>query len=86
MLASAGIQSFVVGSGGKTHYGFATGPVLASDGTLAETARDSSTFGVIRLVLHNGSFDWSMRPVVGTAFANTDTRTMGSFSGSGTCH
>jgi 3',5'-cyclic AMP phosphodiesterase CpdA len=46
-----GIRSFVVGSGGKSHYGFAE-PVTGSE------VRNSTDYGVLRLELRDTSYDW----------------------------
>jgi hypothetical protein len=64
-----GIREFVVGTGGKSHYGFASTPVANSE------VRDSATYGVLKLTLHAASYDWQFIPVAGTF---TD-------SGTGTC-
>jgi hypothetical protein len=68
--AAKGIRQFVVGTGGKTHNEF---------GTLktGSEARDSSTFGVLKLTLHAGSYDWQFLPEPGRSFTD---------SGSGACH
>jgi hypothetical protein len=65
-----GIQEFVVGSGGRSHYGFGT-PLPNS------VARNADTYGVIKLTLHPGSFDWQFIPEAGKTYAD---------SGSATCH
>ncbi|MEV7968974.1 metallophosphoesterase [Sphaerisporangium sp. NPDC088356] len=55
--AQDGIRSFVVGSGGASHYAFGR-PVRGS------VFRDNTDFGVLRLVLHQGGYGWR--------FAGTD--------------
>jgi PKD repeat protein len=65
-----GIREFVVGTGGASHTAFAT---LLPNGEV----RDASTFGVLRLVLHGSSYDWTFVPEAGQAFAD---------SGSSDCH
>jgi acid phosphatase type 7 len=45
-----GIRQFVVGTGGKTHYGFRT--IRANS-----RVRNSGTFGVLRLTLHPSGYD-----------------------------
>lgn len=66
-----GITEFVVGTGGRYLMSFV--------GTAANSVvRDNTTFGVLKLTLHSGSYDWQFVP---------DGKT-GSFtdSGTGACH
>jgi hypothetical protein len=64
-----GIRSFVVGTGGRSHYRFTKAP-------LAETeVRDDTSFGVLELTLHASSYDWRFVAATG-GFAD---------SGSGAC-
>ncbi len=65
-----GIRSFVVGTGGKSHYEFEK---------IHETSevRNADTFGVLKLTLHPHSYDWEFVPVEGATFRD---------SGTGTCH
>ncbi len=65
-----GIREFVVGTGGASHYTFAT-PIANSE------VRDNTSFGVLKLTLHPTSYDWKFVPVAGASFTD---------SGSGTCH
>jgi hypothetical protein len=69
-LAAAGIREFIVGTGGKSH-----------DNVVAVQAnsevRDSTAFGVLRLVLHPTSYDWTFLPTSGGSFTD---------SGSTPCH
>lgn len=65
-----GIREFVVGTGGKSQRGFQT-PSANSE------VRSNKTFGVLRLTLHAGGYDWNFIPVAGGAFTD---------SGSGQCH
>jgi hypothetical protein len=65
-----GIREFVVGTGGKTHYLFAT---LRPNSEV----RNADTFGVLKLVLHPGGYDWSFVPEAGGTFTD---------SGADTCH
>jgi hypothetical protein len=71
-LDPAGIRQFVVGTGGKNHYGLST---TALNG---EIVRDSTTYGVLKLTLHPASYDWEFVNDAGS----------GSFkdAGSGSCH
>lgn len=66
-----GIREFVVGTGGKNHYAFSA-PMLAG-----EVTRNADTFGVLKLTLHPGSYDWQFLPEPGHSFTD---------SGSGLCH
>ena len=68
--AARGIRQFVVGSGGKSHYGFGT-PIANSE------KRNSDTYGVIKLTLHSSSYDWKFVPEAGKTFTD---------SGSQACH
>jgi hypothetical protein len=68
--AAKGIREFVVGMGGKTHYAFGTVQT-------GSEVRDSSTFGVLKLTLHAGGYDWQFLPEPGKSFTD---------SGSGACH
>jgi hypothetical protein len=64
-----GIREFIVGTGGANHTSIAT--VAANS-----AVRDTTTFGVLALTLHAGSYDWRFEPAMGTF---TD-------SGSASCH
>jgi hypothetical protein len=65
-----GIREFIVGTGGGAIHGF---------GTIQPNSevRNSGTFGVLKLTLHPGSYDWEFEPVAGKTFTD---------SGSGQCH
>jgi acid phosphatase type 7 len=65
-----GIRQFTVGTGGRVHYSFGD-PLPNSE------VRHSGTFGVLRLTLHPGGYDWTFLPEAGKTFTDT---------GSGTCH
>ena len=64
-----GIRSFVVGTGGRSHY-----PVLWRV-RRSEVVNDT-TFGVLRLSLRADAYDWRFLPVAGSSFSDR---------GSGTC-
>jgi len=65
-----GIRQFVVGTGGKAHYGFsATKP--------NSEVRSTGTDGVLRLVLADGGYTWEFVPAAGGTFRD---------SGSAACH
>ena len=59
-----------VGSGGKNHYPF--GAIAANS-----QARNADTFGVLKLTLNPGGYDWQFVPEAGRAFTDT---------GSSICH
>ena len=63
-----GIRAFVVGTGGAGVYSFGT-PVANSE------VRNDRTFGVLRLVLHGGSYEWSFVPVAGASFTDSGSQT-----------
>jgi hypothetical protein len=66
-----GIREFVVGTGGHpTLYPFAP-PRPNSE------VRETGTYGVLKLTLGSGSYDWQFLPTAGSSFADT---------GSGACH
>jgi hypothetical protein len=69
--ATDGIREFVVGTGGEEHTPTAQ-PRAANSAVYNE-----DTFGVLKLVLHSGSYDWQFVPVAGSTFTD---------SGTGTCH
>ena len=68
--AAHGLREFVVGTGGKNQTPFGT-PRPGSE------VRGSGTFGVLKLVLRPGSYDWTFLPAPPGTFGD---------SGSGTCH
>jgi acid phosphatase type 7 len=68
--AARGIRQFVVGTGGKGHYGFGR-PLPNSE------ARDNTSYGVLKLTLGRGSYSWTFVPAAGHSFTD---------SGRGTCH
>lgn len=65
-----GIREFVVGTGGKNHRPF--GQAKANS-----EVRDASAFGVLKLTLKPGSYEWEFISEAGKTFTD---------SGSGTCH
>jgi 3',5'-cyclic AMP phosphodiesterase CpdA len=64
-----GLIQFVVGTGGRSHYGFGT--VRANS-----LVRNDDTYGLLRLELAAGSFTYEFIPVAGKTFTD---------GGSGTC-
>ena len=61
-----GIRQFVVGTGGESHNSF-NGVAPNSQ------VRNASTFGVLKLTLHPGSYDWKFTPVAGKSFTDSGT-------------
>ena len=64
---SAGIQSFVVGTGGRELRAVTT-PILGS-------AAHLNTFGVLKLTLHAAGYDWRFVPVWGGKFTDSGSGT-----------
>jgi hypothetical protein len=62
-----GIREFVVGTGGVNLQPFRTVKPNSQ-------VRNRNTFGVLRLTLHPGSYDWKFVPVAGGTFTDSDTR------------
>ncbi len=69
--ARRGLREFVVGTGGKTTHRLLAAPQPNSE------ARNADTFGVLKLILHANSYEWSFLPEAGKTFTD---------SGHGTCH
>ncbi|MCW2598699.1 MAG: hypothetical protein JWM02_528 [Frankiales bacterium] len=67
-----GTREFVVGTGGRN-----TSSFIAS--RFGSEVRDSSTFGVLKMVLHHNSYDWQFVPVTGSTSGFAD-------SGAQPCH
>jgi acid phosphatase type 7 len=65
-----GVRAFVVGTGGANH---TTIPGISANSEV----RNADTFGVLRLTLHPGSYDWRFVPEAGKTFTD---------SGSAACH
>lgn len=66
----AGMRQFVVGTGGRSHYGF--GVVQPNS-----EVRNGDTYGVLELTLQPTGYDWRFVPEAGKTFADV---------GSGVCH
>ena len=62
-----GIREFIVGTGGAN---------LISYGTSAGNTevRNNTTFGVLKLTLHAGSYDWQFVPEAGKTFTDSGTK------------
>lgn len=65
-----GLRQFIIGTGGYSHY--SVGNVRVNS-----EVRNSGTFGVLKLTLHDNSYDWAFVPVAGGTFTD---------QGTGTCH
>ena len=59
-----GIREFVVGSGGRSHYGFDS-PIANSE------VRNDDTYGVLKLTLHPDSYSWEFIPEAGKTFKDS---------------
>jgi len=59
-----GIREFVIGSGGRSHYTF--GPPIANS-----EVRNSDTNGLLKLILHDGSYSWEFIPEPGKTFTDS---------------
>jgi hypothetical protein len=70
VAVSQGLREIVVGTGGASLYPF--GSFLSTS-----QVHNNATFGVLKLTLNAGSYDWQFVPVAGATFTD---------SGSGTCH
>ena len=62
-----GVREFVVGTGGKSHYGFRDPPLANSQ------ARNDDAFGVLRLQLDTDAYTWQFMPVAGGTFTDRGT-------------
>jgi hypothetical protein len=67
---ATGITAFVVGTGGIGFYSF-------TDTAPNSAARSDKTYGVLKLTLGSGSYNWQFVPTSGGTFTD---------SGTGTCH
>lgn len=61
-----GVRHFVAGMGGASHYGFGTIQPNSE-------ARNSDTYGVLKLTLHNNSYDWQFVPEAGKTYSDSGT-------------
>ena len=62
-----GIREFVVGTGGVGLHPFGTVKPNSQ-------VRNASTYGVLKLRLHPGSYDWKFVPVAGKTFTDSGTK------------
>ena len=61
-----GIRHFVAGMGGASHYRFDTIQPNSQ-------ARNSDTYGVLKLILHANSYDWQFVPEAGKTYSDSGT-------------
>jgi hypothetical protein len=59
-----GLREFVVGTGGVGHYSF--GDILP-----ASQARNADTYGVLKLTLRAGGYDWEFIPIEGQSYTDS---------------
>jgi hypothetical protein len=69
-LTPSGVREFIVGTGGAIHESF-TGPSAPNS-----EVRKAQTFGVIKLTLHSGGYDWRFVPTAG-GFTDSGSDTCG---------
>ena len=67
-----GIRSFVVGTGGRSHY-----PVIRRLARPRSVELDARTYGVLRLTLREAAYDWRFLPVPGASFRDVGTAQCG---------
>ena len=60
-----GVTEFVVGTGGKNHYGFVAAPLTG------EVVRNDTSFGVIDMTLGPTSYSWKFVPAPGYTFTDS---------------
>jgi hypothetical protein len=65
---SDGMRSFVVGTGGVNFTALVGAVAPGSE------VRENTTFGVLRLVLHPTSYDWTFLPAAGPGFADSGSQ------------
>ncbi len=66
--AAKGVRQFVVGTGGRSQVALAATPPLGAE------VRNSGTFGVLELTLHDTSYDWRFVPEAGKTFTDSGTQ------------
>jgi hypothetical protein len=67
--STSGIREFIVGTGGRSHYGFQAMPQPNSE------VRNSDTYGVLKLTLHATTYDWEFLREFDPGKTFTDTGT-----------
>jgi hypothetical protein len=71
VLDPNGVREFVVGTGGKNHYGFAVSPLTG------QQVRNDTAYGVLSMTLHPTGYDWNFLSEPGKSFTD---------KGSDVCH
>jgi hypothetical protein len=66
--AADGIREFVVGTGGWGHYGFTTTTPMPQ-------VRNATAYGVLKLTLHPGSYEWRFVAAGGSTFLDSGSDT-----------
>ena len=64
-----GVRQFIVGTGGKSLYSPQT-PIANSD------VRNNSAYGVLKLTLHQISYEWEFVPAAGSSFSDAGGRVL----------
>ncbi|MGH9009904.1 MAG: metallophosphoesterase [Acidimicrobiia bacterium] len=64
--AAFGLRQFTVGTGGRSHQSFKTALPNSE-------VRNGATYGVLKLTLHPGSYDWEFVPEAGKTFTDSGT-------------
>jgi acid phosphatase type 7 len=64
-----GIRQFIVGTGGKSLHGFSGPPEPDVE------VSQNTTYGILELTLHPGSYSWRFVPEAGRTFTDTGTNT-----------
>jgi acid phosphatase type 7 len=67
-LDAIGLRQFIVGTGGKSASTLATTPPANAE------VRNKGTYGVLKLTLHAGSYDWQFVPEAGKTFTDAGTQ------------
>jgi hypothetical protein len=76
----SGIREIVTGTGGKDGSNYTLGPPIANS-----AVGNDKTMGVLRLTLHDGSYDWAFLPI-GGRLPVSPAASVFTDSGQGTCH
>jgi hypothetical protein len=63
-----GIREFIVGTGGWGHYDFTTTTPMPE-------VRNATDYGVLKMTLHSGSYEWRFVPAAGGTFTDSGTDT-----------
>jgi acid phosphatase type 7 len=66
LAVDGGLREIVVGTGGASLNGFSS--ILP-----ASRARNASTYGVVKLTLRPGSYDWKFIPIAGKSYTDSGT-------------